>query len=215
MKEKNVSSYAEITEAAAVKVLMDRNQVQLLRPFFAEAVTLTQAATQLELPLQFLLRKVQRFVKLGLLNIVKEEARKGRSVKYYQTPAALLYVPASYVDIGALLRRSENFWHGKLVDGLLNVWQTRGQEGLGIQIHPNDIGGVRISMATQPGEMFHAANTQDQNVLNSWLRLHLTAEDAAALKKDMTALIESYSAKHIAGAKATYIARLALAPLSD
>lgn len=216
MKEQNASSaYTEITNPAAVKVLMDRNQVQLLRPFFEGETTLSAAADALDLPLQFLFRKVQRFVALGLLLVSREEARKGRAVRYYRTPERLFYVPPASVDMAALLRRSERFWQRRLVDGLLSVWQGRSKRGLGVQVHPNDIGGVRIALATEPGVAYRALGEDEEVMLNSWLRLNLTEEDARALQLEMEALVERYTNKHVPGSRANFIARFALAPLGE
>ena len=218
MKEKNVSSpyseYAEITDPAAVKVLMNRNQVQLLRPFFERETTISDAADALGLPLQFLFRKVQRFVALGLLMVGRETSRKGRAVRYYRPPAALLYVPPASVDMAALLRRSEDYWQQQLVDGLLTVWRGRSPEGPGIQVHPNELGGVRIALAAKPGVAYRALNDDESVMLNSWLRLNLTPSDARALQHEMEALVNRYTEKHVPGPEANFIARFALAPLT-
>lgn len=215
MKEKKVSSsHIEVTNPAAVKVLMDRNQVQLFRPFFEGETTLSAAADALGLPLRFLFRKVQRFVDLGLLQVSREEARKGRALRYYRTPAGFFYVPASAVDMGVLLERSEDYWQ-QLVDGLLSVWRGRSERGLGVQVHPNDLGGVRIALAAEPGVAYRALDEDEEIMLNSWLRLNLTPNDARALQRDMEALVNSYTGKHQPGNKATYIARFALAPIRE
>lgn len=218
MKEQNASrsyteKYAEVTDPAAVKILMDRNQVQLLRPFFEGEATISDAAEALGLPLQFLFRKVQRFVALGLLLVSREASRKGRAVRYYRTPAGSFYVPAAAVDMAALLRRSEYYWQQQLVDGLLAVWRERSEGGLGVQVHPNDIGGVRIALATEPGVIYRALGEGEEIMLNSWLRLNLTQEDAKALQLEMEALVDRYTGKHVPGRRANFIARLALAPL--
>ena len=216
MKEKNVSSsYTEVREPAAVKVLMDRNQVQLLRPFFEGEVTISAAAEALRLPLQFLFRKVQRFVTLNLLQVSREESRKGRAIRYYRTPSKLFYVPSSAVGMAALLRRSEGYWQQQLVDGLLSVWRGRAEHGLGVQIHPNDLGGVRIALATEPGVAYRALGEDEDIMLNSWLRLNLTQEDARALQGEMETLVNRYTERHVPGSEANFIARFALAPLSE
>lgn len=217
MKEQNASrsypTYSEFTDPAAVKVLMDRNQVQLLRPFFEDETTISAAADALGVPLQFLFRKVERFVALGLLTVSREVPRKGRAVRLYRTPARLLYVPAAAVDLAALLRRSEYYWQQQLVDGLLSVWRDRSETGLGVQVHPNDIGGVRIALATEPGVVYRALGEDEEVMLNSWLRLRLTPEDARALQLEMEALVNRYTKKHVPGSSANFIARFALAPL--
>lgn len=216
MEEKHVSSlYCEVTEPEAVKVLMDRNQVQLLRPFFEGEKTISEAAEVLELRLQFLFRKVQRFAALGLLVVSREQVRKGRALRYYRTSAPLFYVPASSVDMGTLLRRSEDFWNRHLTDSLLSVWNRRTEEGLGVQVYPNTLGGVRIALATEPGVTYRALEEDEAVMLNSWLRLSLSPQDAKVFQRDVEALVERYTNKHREGNRANYIARFALAPLTD
>ena len=220
MQEKNVSNphaekYAEITDPAAVKILMDRNQVQLLRPFFKKETTISEAADALNLPLQFLFRKVQRFVDLGLLLVSREISRKGRAVRLYRTPASLFYVPAASVDMAALLRRSEGYWQAQLVNGLLSVWRGRAERGLGVQVYPNSIGGVRIALATEPGVVYRALGEDEATMLNSWLRLNLTPDDTKALQGEMGTLVKRYTEKHVPRSKANFIARFALAPLRE
>ena len=226
MEEENVSSFpgddvthrdahCEVRDPAAVRVLMDRNQVQLLRPFFDAEMTVSEAAERLELPLQFLYRKVVRFEKLGLLVVTRTEKRKGRGIRHYRTPAAQFYVPAQAIDMGLLLKRSEDYWQRRLKDGLLAVWNRRREGGLGVKVAPNTIGGVRISLASAPGVPWRALDESEPAMLNSWLRLNLSFQDAKALQREMTTLLERYTDKHRPGGEATHIARFALAPLVE
>ena len=82
-------------------------------------------------------------------------------------------------------------------------------------MYPNDIGGVRIALATEPGVAYRALGEDEAVVPNSWLRLNLTPGDARALQLEMETLVKRYTEKHVSGSEANFIARLALAPLDE
>ena len=150
---------------------------------------------------------------LGLLVVSRKVTRKGRAIRLYRTPANRFYVPAAAVDVGMLLRRSEDYWQQRLVDGLLASWGRLTDAELGVQVFPNDLGGVRIAPVLAPG--VPVGTSVEGALLNVWLPLHLEPEDARALQQDLAALVESYSAKHVTDRKANTLVRLAVAPLID
>jgi hypothetical protein len=93
MKERRMKERIEVTDVEVARVLTDITQVRLLEPFFDDEITLSDAAKKLNVKLTTLLYHVTKFIRLGVLEVTKEEARKGKAVKYYQTTAKAFFVP--------------------------------------------------------------------------------------------------------------------------
>ena len=82
-----------VTDGEAARILTDTAQLRLLEPFFKRETTLSDAAAELSVRLNTLLYRVNKFVELGLLTVVREEPRRGKAVKVYRASAEDFFVP--------------------------------------------------------------------------------------------------------------------------
>jgi hypothetical protein len=92
-------SVVRITDRAQAVVLLDRRYVRFLRPFMAIGRSVGEAAAELEMTVSFLLPRVRRFERLGLLEVVETRARKGRPIKVYRAVGDEFFVPLSTLEI--------------------------------------------------------------------------------------------------------------------
>ncbi len=92
-------SVVRITDRKQAIVLLDRRYVRFLRPFMATARSVGEAAVELDMTVSFLLPRVRRFERLGLLDVVETRARKGRSIKMYRAVGDEFFVPLSTLEI--------------------------------------------------------------------------------------------------------------------
>ena len=95
-----------VTDPEAANLLADPAQFALLEPFFRGDVVLGELAKELGLKLNTLLYRVNKLVELGLVEVVREEPRRGKPVKVYRATAKSFFVPfgsTSSVSLGGLL----------------------------------------------------------------------------------------------------------------
>ncbi|GAA5533254.1 helix-turn-helix domain-containing protein [Deinococcus aluminii] len=80
------------------RLLLDPLARQTLAPFFGRDTTVGEAAAQLGVKPNTLLRRVQRLVAGGLLHVTGEERRAGRSLKRYRVASERFFVPFALTD---------------------------------------------------------------------------------------------------------------------
>lgn len=208
-------SFREIRDPAAADALMNPVSLHHLVPFLGRDCTIARAAAETgDLP-NTVLKRVHRFMALGLLHVVREEPRHGRSRKVYRSTADLFFVPfeATTADsLESMLAERDAYWERLL---RRNVVRTR-MEALGAwgtRIYRDVRGRLQVHTAVTPDAN---ATTLDQGmpaVLSSWRdSVHLDFEDAKALQREMFALLLRYQQK--SGAQ-RYVMRLGLAPVPE
>ena len=102
-----------VARKEAALILIDPAQQQYLLPFFARDCTVGEAAAQTRTSVNTMYVRVQRFVRLGLLEVFGTRARRGRAIKIYRTVADRFFVPALLVDletIEAVQAKHDAFW---------------------------------------------------------------------------------------------------------
>lgn len=107
-----------VTDARAVAVLLDPEFVSTLKPFMAGPCTIRHAAEMLDMRLERLYYRAQRMLELGLLEIVREEPRRGRPMKVYQSSAEAFFIPfhsTPFERVEDLIIRNEESWSRRLV----------------------------------------------------------------------------------------------------
>ena len=105
MKNSDVQVHV-VTNPEAANLLADPAQLELLEPFFRGDVVLGELAKERGLKLNTLLYRVNKLVDLGLVEVVREEPRRGKPVKVYRAAARAFFVPfenTTSVSLGELL----------------------------------------------------------------------------------------------------------------
>lgn len=82
-----------ITTEKAARVLTDLEAVRRLEPFMKRDITLSEAAKDLKVKLPSLLYHVNKFLALGLIEVVREIPRKGRAIRVYRSTSEQFFVP--------------------------------------------------------------------------------------------------------------------------
>lgn len=190
----------EINDTEVAKVLTDLTQVRLLEPFFND-ITLSDAAKQLEVKLTTLLYHITKFMRLGLIEVTKEEARKGKAVKYYRTTAKAFFVPfriTPNLSLKHLLNQLD-----KPADDVFNREMARAMQevsaewGLDIFYHKpegNELS-ILIRRKDKPITREVTYNPDGPAIVSFSGDLHLDFATAKALQKDLQELIENYQKK--------------------
>jgi hypothetical protein len=80
-------------DARAADFLLDASNHGLLEQFWGRENTVAQAALSANMKSNSALYRVQRMLKMGLLEVVRIEARRGRAVAHYRVSADEFYIP--------------------------------------------------------------------------------------------------------------------------
>src|SRR5690606_26192893 len=82
-----------VTDPIAAKAILDPDTRLYLAPFIGRAASISQAASGSGEKENTTLKRVRRFVELGLLEVVAELPRAGRPIKLYRSVAEVFFVP--------------------------------------------------------------------------------------------------------------------------
>jgi hypothetical protein len=214
MQQGSVSSLLEIQQPQTIAFLVNESRVSILGPFFEKPVTISEAAKKLNVSLHSIYRKVQEAEALGLVQVVQNKKRKGRSSKFYQTTAQTFFIPAQHVPlelaIETQLMRFQQRWVDNLVAFALTMTD---QKGIGLQISC-EVKRVKVSPSLGKREWTMLGDLEPI-LVEEMAELALTLEDAKALQRDLARLWAEYGAKSVQGTKnipqqKAYLLRLGL-----
>lgn len=175
MDDPRVATAFVVADAATARVFTDSPKRRLLLAFVERPLSVAQAARSAGEPLGKVHYHVTDLCRRGLLQVAREEKRKGRAVKYYQAVRPGFFVPAEFLfrspgaGLAAELRARLEEEALKLED-----------EGL---LFTTEQGRPRICRITDGqkrpfGEFWHICN--------------LTNADAQALGEELDALFRRY-----------------------
>lgn len=207
------SNYLVVRDPEAAALLMNPTTLRQLAPFLGRERSVSQAAREMgELP-NTVLKRVQRFLRVGLLEVSSERPRRGRPMKLYRTVAALFFVPFEVTaaeSLEAALAERDAYWERLL---RRNVVRAR-MEALGTwgtRVYRDERGRLQVQTAVTPEADATTLDAGAPAVLSSWRdSVMLDFEDAKSLQRELYALLLRYEEK--AGAQ-RYVVRLALAPV--
>ena len=202
-----------ITDATAADLLMNPYTLRQLAPFLGRECTVTQAAQETREKANTVLSRVHRFTTLGLLEVVREEKRKGRAVKVYRSTADVFFVPfeaTTAETLEAMLQERDAYWETLLRRGVV---RARGEDvgTWGTRVYRDGAGRLQVQTAVTPTQNYTLLDAERPAVLSAWRdSVYLDFDDAKALQREMFDLLKRYHQK--VGAQ-RYIVRLGMAPL--
>lgn len=213
MKQEKSPSLLIVTDARMADLLINPASLRQLEPFLGRECTVKQAAEETGEKANTVLSRVRRFLKAGLLEVIREEKRKGRAVKVYRSVADIFFIPfeaTSLESLEQMLEERDAYWEKLLRQGVVNV--RRDDIGTwGTRIYRDTRSRLQIQTAINPTENYTMLDSSRPAALSAWRdSVYLDFEDAKALQQEMFALLQRYHKKK--GAQ-RYIVRLGMAPL--
>jgi hypothetical protein len=181
MKQENYGREArvEVRSAEQAKLLTNPESLRFFEPFIARDCTVSQAAKEVKCKVDTMLYRVNLFVKAKLLNVVKTQSRRGRSVKVYRSSADTYYIPfeiTPFEDVEAFFRKSRKANDDILLPRFAKAIRQIGREGR--MIYRNDKGEVWTSSAGGLDDVF--VGLEDTEKLEQRLKQkHQMAENSA------------------------------------
>ena len=211
---KVVDETVVVTNPEAAKVLTDLTELRSLLPFIFKEMALTEAAEVLGLKLNTAHYRVKRLMALGLLEIAREEPRKGRAIKIYRATSSNYFIPfgatsAETVEtlFTQLRAKTSALFHHNVARSYLEV------DDIGLRLRAR---GKKLSVEFDtPDGSFLARDDNAPDfpaVFTSDNVIHLEFSRAKALQRDLEALLRKYSSDE--GSGQDYLLVLGLTPLS-
>ncbi|MGL5819484.1 MAG: hypothetical protein ACRCYR_18120 [Phycicoccus sp.] len=189
--------------------------MRFLAPFMRQELTVSEAAERLEVSASYLLPRVRRLHRLGLLRILREEPRKGRAVKVYRAATAY-HVPLTLISIERGARASETYWH--------DTWWRSFEAALlaalaeaprpGAIVRCDDRGRATIDVADDLGSVWDPHERLQPAVVYTWRAPRLTLDRAKRLQAELGDVIEKYVREPDPRGQ-RYVVGAHLAPLRD
>jgi DNA-binding Lrp family transcriptional regulator len=189
-----------ITEARAVKLLLDSERRNTLGAFMHGPCSITQAAEKLGWSLKTVHDRVRTLEMLGLLRVTHLEARRGRPIKHYEAVADGFFVPFHATSAAS--------FQGFITETLepaqkifINLFARAGielidnPEEAGFRLYAQD--GAIVSDLTPTAERFDflrdLLKPDAPALMLTYIPLNLTHTDAKELQREMMNLLERYT----------------------
>ena len=109
MTEPNSGSFFTVTEGEQARLLTEPVSKEFFKPFLACERSASEAAAvmQIRCSLNTMLYRVKTLLRAGLLEVVREEPRKGRAIKIYRSVHDAYFVPFTMTPYATLEERLE------------------------------------------------------------------------------------------------------------
>jgi hypothetical protein len=209
-------NWQTITEARAVKLLLDSDRRNALGAFMHGPCSVKQAAEKLGWPLKTVHDRVRTLLALGLLRVTHLEARQGRPIKHYEAIADGFFVPfhaTSSASFEGFITETLEPIH----KAFINLFAKAGIELID---NPNEAGfrlyaqgDSIVSDLTPTAERFDFLRDMlEPNapaLMLTYTPLKLTTEDAKELQLEMKNLLERYTNRK---GPEHFVAQLGLTP---
>ncbi len=184
---------AEITDAAAAAVFGSPRQRKIVLALIAEERSLSQLAGLTATPLNLLDHHMRKFLRLGLVEVVRRQARAGAPIRFYRAVAQSFFVPAEFAAAAP----------GDAMSARLRAALDRGLAGsVKGYMYAHDGAGPRMRVVQNPDHQKTAAEF--------WLELRLSDADAADLARELRALLDRFEQRAEDGGR-RYVVHAAMA----
>ena len=199
MEADKLSRARRIESGDAASVFTDPKRRRILVAFLGCERSLSDAAKALDMPLNRLAYHVGVFLRLGLIEIVREQKRAGRPILYYRSAADSFLVPAELMR-----RRPGDALATELREALEHADRVSGRGDMLLFL---DAGG-RPRIGQTGGE----AKTDASDF---WRVLALSRDEAEELGRNLADLVRAFEDRQSAlgaGGGSPYLVHFAVAP---
>lgn len=221
MKRAFLSSSAEhgavqvVDDPEVAPRLLAPKTLHFLSPFVGRALSLSEAAGELNVSLPRLHYQVGTLRALGVLDLAGSARRSGRAVKLYRATADAFFVPFRAMDsetVEVALAKGDEPWRSLYFHSLAQLAYELGGPW-GVRLERDEQGLITARVVPHAGPFDPDDGQLPAALLGGWVSdLYLDFADAKALRRELAAVLERYQGRRGAG---RYLAQLRLAPLLD
>ena len=200
----NQTRVVVVHDHLAVDLLLKLTSTRCMAPFMRGERTLGAAAAELAMPASTLAYYVQRFIRAGLLEVVRLEPRAGKPIPVYRATADEFHIPFESMPPGT----RDDFLNGSRQKMLVRFSESmerqvtrRGNRGLRVVPHP--VRGVAV-------DFLDGDALADVAATEWWGSIDLTEEEALAMRDELQAVIAKYVDDRPAKGRRHYVAMVGL-----
>ena len=204
--------------------MTDAKARRYLEPLIGQECSAGQLARGLGVDLSSVLYRLKQFIRLGLVEVIRLEPRRGRAVKYYCAVANGFYVPfdatphATTETLSPYAFETSQFLLDK---SIAKVWTEAAGEpkALGIHLYRHANGELYKNITPHPGEdvpnqFFETLlEPTSEAVWDTWGIRRLKRDEAKKLQRELASVFKRYQPGDEGDRE--YIIRLAMAPLAE
>ena len=184
-----------VRDPAAARFLVRPSGLRRLAPFLGPPRSVAEVARAAGDTANTVLRRVERLVALGLVEVAEARPRRGRPVRRYRATADVFFVPfeaTGAADLEAALADRDAYWERLLRRHVvrarseaMGVWGTR--------IYRDARGRVQVQTAVSPDANASMLDDGMPAALSAWRdQLWLEHGDAKALQRELYDLVQRY-----------------------
>jgi hypothetical protein len=227
MKLPEATNTIEVKDAEQARLLSDPESFRYFAPFLSRACTVSQAAKELGCKVDTMLYRVKTFLEAGLLNIVKTETRRGRTIKVYRSSADAYFVPFAvtpFEDTEAAIKIQLQKSIESVAYHLARVIRSSGRDGRHIfrdargevsWVSGANVDDVLLNL-DDLAEIAQRIYTEERLIGESASdELELTDDDAKALMLEFYKLWRGYKNKKSSGKSKKYFLQFSFVPLDE
>lgn len=219
MKALHPSSWFRVESLDMAHALVEPQTQKLLSSFMTQEQNIKVVADELDLTLNQTLYRVRRLVRLGLLQVTREEKRKGRAIKYYQAIAERFFIPYSSSPFNSIEewllednKEREKQMVRYIVKAGLSYANEKGFREFGKRVFFRKDGIFETDFAYSPSQEADMTEMDAPAVSHYFLETTLTPSEAKSLQLEINKLVQNFEKR---GQGQRYLLRLGLAPLFD
>jgi hypothetical protein len=212
-EDSSSSAPLTVSSTGAAQILLRSEQRRFLEPFVGRERSASQAARELELPVESMAYRVRALTAKGLLSRTGTVPRKGRAITLYRAPseirAPLDLLP--YEDLRGFFALVDS---GLREVFLASLARSAERAGLGdwlVRLYRADDGTIRLDLAPAGGVWDPALllSPSAPAVVFNWVPLAIDRRQAKELQRELLALVARH---HVPGAAPTHLMGLFLTP---
>lgn len=202
----------KVSDPRAARMLSDSRSLEFFSPFLARTSSVSQAAQELGCDLSTMYYRVRSFVQAGLIEVVREEKRAGRPVKYYRSVADGFVVPfdvSPYAELEERLEVQSRELQREVAENLARLLRDLGAEAR--RIFRGRDGQVWSQGATDLAQPIDLDDPNLPVTIDFSKHVRLSLDEARQLQEELRQLSQRYEGPDRPGRE--YIVQATLVPI--
>ena len=159
-------------------------------------------------------KKLERLLKLGLVQEVGQTRRAGRAIRWYRAIASAFFVPFKLYPPEWIGEPNRRHYLGVFEQNIQGMYRSEYmvEQGLGARTAFTEAGEIYLEIVDKNGQPWNYLHPQAPAILSGWNPLQLDFADAKALQQELWAVMVKYLSK---GGSHTYLTGIFMVEVSD
>ena len=200
-----------VEDFEAACFLIQIGQLERLRLFIENEVTVRQVSEQLGLDFNRAYALVKHLLRLKLINVTRLEKRSGRPIRHYRSVADQFFVPFTLISLEHALQSMSAELQQTLLHNFVQTELSGLGQNAGLQVMQGETGVMNCTLMQAPNQAVPSVGYSQPVSILSWLPLSLEFEDAKRLQKELNELLSRYQSQT---GPQKYLLHVGLSPLN-